>query len=182
MKTLLQSIIVAAGSVGVLCAAETELQKVFPTEKLEIAHKEGAVEWYLFETDREFAFVREKLVEFLGKGWEVVGHDQEKEANLKALAEDQGWGKMRDMVVLKNNARPNITVSLPLYGATGIRGFLRQHPAIRQRQGWITQDHCQSIDWRCCRVRQCLGAAGTGLRLFHRSRSQLPLIVKGATT
>lgn len=118
MKTLIQSIVAAASLVGILSAAEPQespdLRKAFPTEKLEVVHKERAVEWYLFETNLEFVVLKDNLLKFLGKGWAIVDHDKDKEARFIAEVENQGELHLAGMAIIKNSAHPNVTVSLHL--------------------------------------------------------------------
>ena len=116
MKTIIQSIVALTATVGMLFAEEhqklADLSKAFPTEKLEIAHRDGGVEWYLFQTNLEFPELTRKLMDILREGWVLAEHDREAEAEVKAQVEAQGQAKVLDMAVIRNDAQSNITVSL----------------------------------------------------------------------
>lgn len=45
------------------------LAEAFPTEKLIISHREGAIEWYLYESEVEFNDLKKTLLRVLGPGW-----------------------------------------------------------------------------------------------------------------
>ncbi len=51
------------------------LAEAFPTEKTIVSHREGAIEWYMFETEVDFNELKEELRRFLGQGWVEADDD-----------------------------------------------------------------------------------------------------------
>jgi hypothetical protein len=110
MKALLQIIVITAASCYRLSVAEElavpDLGKVFPSEQLVIEHREGAIEWYLYETDLSFDRLKRYLVDHLGEGWIKERHPKAKNGV---------------DAVFTNKQFPSVTVSLHV--DTTLRGF-----------------------------------------------------------
>ena len=90
-----------------------DLAQAFPTETLTIEHREGAIGWYLYETNLEFEVLRQRLLEYLGDEWSVAPHDLEAENKLRFMSGGLGITAF-EMAVFVNDRLPGVTISLHL--------------------------------------------------------------------
>ncbi len=117
MKALQAAILITTMAFVPRLSAESpqipNLGDVFPTEHLVLAHREGAIEWYLFETDLEFQTLKRQLLGALGRGWHPVQGRAEKNMAVDLNASQQG-GQLLDAAAFWNPRFPDIRVSIHL--------------------------------------------------------------------
>jgi hypothetical protein len=88
-----------------------DLSKAFPSEKLFNQTKLEGIETYAYATDFDFADLKKKFIEFLGKGWTEAKVDPEIEKSTNEAMKAQGMA-MEGNTLFSNPEFPGTQIGL----------------------------------------------------------------------